>query len=45
MAEWIELCDLEAMTLYNREIGVHGPVGTRRLEFFHPGFTTTVFLH
>ena len=49
MAEWIpvygESWDLEAMTSYNREIGVRGPVGTSRLEFFHPGFTPTVFLH
>ena len=45
MAEWIELWDLEAMTSYNREIGVHSPVGTSRLEFFHPGFTPKVFLH
>ena len=45
VAEWIELWDLEAMTSYNREIGVRGPVGAIRLEFFHPGFTPTVFLH
>ena len=45
MAEWIESWDLEAMTSYNREIGVRGPVGTSKLEFFHPGFTPTVFLH
>ena len=45
MAEWIESSDLEAMTSYNREIGVGGPVGTSKLEFFHPGFTPTVFLH
>ena len=44
MAEWIELWDFEAMTSYNREIGVRGPVGTSRLEFFYPGFTPTVFL-
>ena len=45
MAEWIESWDLEAMTSFNREIGVRGPVGTSKLEFFHPGFTPTVFLH
>ena len=47
VAEWIELWDLEAMTSYNREIGVRGPVGASRREFFHPGFTPTptVFLH
>ena len=45
LAEWIESWDLEAMTSYNREIGVRGPVGTSKLEFFHPGFTPTVFLH
>ena len=45
VTEWIELWDLEAMTSYNREIGVRGPVGASRLEFFHPGFTPTVFLH
>ena len=44
MAEWIESWDLEAMTSYNWEIGVRGPVGTSRLEFFQPGFTPTVFL-
>ena len=44
MAEWIESWDLEAMTSYNREIGVRGPVGTSMLEFF-PGFTPTAFLH
>ena len=44
MAEYIELWDLEAMTS-DREIGVRGPVGTSRLEFFHPGFILTVFLH
>ena len=45
MAEWIESWDLEAMTSYNREIGVRGLVGTSKLEFFHPGFTPMVFLH
>ena len=45
MAEWIESWDLEAMTSFSREIGVRGPVGTSRLEFFHPGFIPTVFLH
>ena len=45
MAEWIESWDLEAMTSFTREIGVSGPVGTSRLEFFHPGFIPTVFLH
>ena len=45
MAEWIESWDLKAMTSYSREIGVCGPVGTSRLEFFHSGFTPTVFLH
>ena len=44
MAEWIESWDLEAMTSYNREIGVHSPVGASKLEFFHPGFIPTVFL-
>ena len=37
MAEWIESWDLEAKTSYNREIGVRGPVGASKLEFFHPG--------
>ena len=37
MAEWIESWDLEAMTSYNREIGVRGPVGTSKL--FHHGFS------
>ena len=44
MAEWIESWDLEAMTSYNWEIGVRGPLDTSRLEFFHPGFTPMVFL-
>ena len=43
MAEWIESWDLEAMTSYNREIGVRGPVGTSKLEFFHLGLHPRFF--
>ena len=45
VAEWIELWDLEAVTSYNREMGVCGPIGASRLKIFHPWFTPTVFLH
>ena len=44
MAEWMESWDLEAMTSYNREIRVRGPVGTS-WGFFtrgsHPRFFST----
>ena len=43
MAEWIESSDLEAMTSYNREIGVRGPVGTSSAVVFSPGVHTHGF--
>ena len=33
IAEWIESWDLEAMTSYNREIGVRGPVSTTSIKY------------